>query len=119
MGKCGVLRISGKIAAESASRTRDMSVNGGSHHQRFSATRRRFVLGIAALGASTAYWRATARGETATASGPDILTGDRFDLTIGSIPANITGRARNATVINGTMPGPSLHLREGDTVTIN
>lgn len=84
-----------------------------------SLNRRRFVKGVAAFGAASAFWRATAWGQTTTGAGPAILTGDRFDLTIGSIPVNITGRTRAATVINGSMPGPSLSMREGDTVTIN
>jgi CopA family copper-resistance protein len=85
-----------------------------------SLTRRRFCRELALAGISSAIggrlaWAAQAPQTT----GPAILTGDRFDLTIGSIPVNITGRPRSATVINGTMPGPTLRLREGDTVTIN
>ncbi len=96
-----------------------MTVNTEPKHPRFSLNRRRFVLGMTALGASSAFWHATAWGETNTGTAPAILTGDRFDLTIGSIPVNITGRPRSATVINGTMPGPTLRMREGDAVTIN
>ncbi|HEX5279940.1 MAG TPA: copper resistance system multicopper oxidase [Micropepsaceae bacterium] len=92
-----------------------MSVNHGGH----LLNRRRFVHGMAAFGATSALWRGPAWGQTSTGTGPAILTGDRFDLTIGSIPVNITGRPRKATVINGTMPGPTLRMREGDTVTIN
>lgn len=49
---------------------------------------------------------------------PEVLTGTDLDLRIGEIPVNLTGRARTAQVINGTLPGPTLRLREGDTVTI-
>lgn len=35
------------------------------------------------------------------------------------MPFNITGRARTATAINGQIPGPTLHMREGDLVTID
>ena len=109
----------GKNAAGRTGGNRDMTVNGAPEHRRYSLNRRRFVLGMTAFGASPAFWRATAWGQTNTGTAPAILTGDRFDLTIGSIPVNITGHKRSATVINGTMPGPSLRMREGDTVTIN
>jgi CopA family copper-resistance protein len=47
-----------------------------------------------------------------------VLSGKEFDLTISNTLINITGTERVATTINGTMPGPTLHWREGDTVTI-
>ena len=47
------------------------------------------------------------------------LTGNRLDLTVGPVPINITGRARTATAVNGTVPAPILRFREGETVTIN
>jgi FtsP/CotA-like multicopper oxidase with cupredoxin domain len=47
-----------------------------------------------------------------------VLTGTEFDLTIANTPINITGTERIATTINGTLPGPTLHWREGDTVTL-
>ena len=82
-----------------------------------SVTRRRFVQGIAAAGAVLAFGRpalaARSRVEHA------VLTGDRLDLVIDGTPVNITGRSRMATLVNGSMPGPTLRLREGDTVTIN
>ena len=77
--------------------------------------RRRFVeglalaTGLAALGASHAR----------AAPPPAVLHGDRIDLTIGPTPVNYTGRARTATAVNGSVPGPTLRLREGDTVTLN
>src|SRR5215469_6999262 len=108
-----------KNAAGLASGKRDMTVNGLPDRPRFLINRRRFVVGMTAFGASPAFWQGSARGEANTGTGPAILTGDRFDLTIGSVPVNITGRPRSATVINGTMPGPTLRMGEGDTVTIN
>ncbi len=81
-------------------------------------TRRRFVQGLAVTGASCPWWGPAWAQAPQTAGTPD-LSGDRFDLTIGSLPVNITGRPRTATVINGSMPGPSLRMREGDIVTIN
>ncbi len=47
-----------------------------------------------------------------------MLTGNDFDLFIGEIPVNITGAARTAMTINGSLPGPILRWREGDTVTL-
>ena len=83
-------------------------------------TRRRFVEGLTILGAATALSdQRTWGAPTQLTAGPPILAGDRFDLTIGTLPVNITGRSRTATVINGSMPGPSLRIRQGDTVTIN
>ena len=81
-------------------------------------TRRRFVQGLAVAGASTIL-SGRAWAQTPQTPGPPILSGDHFDLMIGSLPVNITGRAGTATVINGSMPGPSLRMPEGETVTIN
>ncbi|MEO7116771.1 MAG: copper resistance system multicopper oxidase, partial [Caldimonas sp.] len=47
-----------------------------------------------------------------------ILSGTQFDLTIDETPVNITGRASTATTVNGSVPAPVLHWREGDTVTL-
>jgi CopA family copper-resistance protein len=43
----------------------------------------------------------------------------RYDLTIGYSPIRIDGRKATATGINGTVPGPLVHLREGDDVILN
>jgi len=84
--------------------------------------RRRFVRGLAASGLAVA---AGARlrparagmGPTTTGSAP-VLTGTEFDLVVDETPINITGAGRMAVTINGSMPGPTLKWREGDTVTI-
>ena len=47
-----------------------------------------------------------------------ILTGTHFDLAIESHEVNFTGRRRKAIKINGSLPGPTLKWREGDTVTV-
>lgn len=75
-------------------------------------TRRRFVEGLAATGIA-------AKALSVRASAMPVLTGSAFDLAIGTLPANITGRPRVATVVNGSMPGPTLRFREGDTVSVN
>ena len=43
----------------------------------------------------------------------------RYDFTIGYSPIRIDGREGTSTAINGTVPGPLLHLREGDDVALN
>ncbi|WP_435549629.1 copper resistance system multicopper oxidase [Desulfobacterium sp. N47] len=43
----------------------------------------------------------------------------RYDLAIGYSPINIDGREGTATAINGSVPGPLIHLREGDDVVLN
>lgn len=49
---------------------------------------------------------------------PQVLSGSEFDLQIGAIDVNVSGRPRVATVVNGQLPGPILRWREGDTVTL-
>ena len=82
-------------------------------------TRRRFVQGLASGGVLAALLPAQgwARSED-LASQASELSGTEFDLTIAETPVNFTGKARMATTINGTLPGPTLRWREGDTVTI-
>src|SRR6266700_2113178 len=83
-------------------------------------SRRRFVQGLAAVGAASACWGPLARAaQAAPQLGVPVLTGDRFDLTLAPLPVNVTGRPRTATAINSSVPGPALRMREGDTVTIN
>ena len=82
-----------------------------------NVTRRQFVDGIATAGAVLAFGRYASAARNRVE--PAVLTGDRLDLVIEETPVNITGRSRMATVVNGSLPGPTLRLREGDTVTIN
>ncbi|HET9064299.1 MAG TPA: copper resistance system multicopper oxidase [Gemmatimonadales bacterium] len=42
-----------------------------------------------------------------------------FDLTIGEQALRIGGRKASTVAINGTVPGPLLRFREGETVTLN
>ncbi|MBF8753977.1 copper resistance system multicopper oxidase [Pseudomonas guariconensis] len=82
-------------------------------------TRRSFVKGLAATGLlgglgmwRTPVWAVTSPGQ------PSVLTGTEFDLHIADLPVNFTGAARTAMAINGSLPGPILRWREGDTVTL-
>lgn len=82
-------------------------------------SRRTFVKGLAAAGmlGGLGLWRSpswASAGSTALST----LTGTEFDLSIGEMPVNITGKRRTAMVINGGLPGPLLRWKEGDTVTL-
>lgn len=83
-------------------------------------SRRTFVKGLAAAGvvASAGWLRGVAWAGTAGRPSPEVLSGDEFDLRIGETSIDITGKARTALTINGTVPGPTLRWREGDTVTL-
>lgn len=82
-------------------------------------TRRSFVKGLAATGllGGLGMWRAPVWAVTSPGQ-PNVLTRTDFDLYIGELPVNITGAARTAMAINGSLPGPILRWREGDTVTL-
>ncbi|HTV80523.1 MAG TPA: copper resistance system multicopper oxidase [Steroidobacteraceae bacterium] len=79
-------------------------------------SRRAFVQGVAGCGflAGTGRWVSS----RAAADSGAILSGTEFDLTIGALAVNFTGRPRVATVVNGRLPAPVLRWREGDTVTL-
>ena len=77
-----------------------------------SPSRRRFVLGMSA-GAVVA-----ACGWSRASATAGVLGGTAFDLSIGEMPVDFTGRQRRAVVVNGQLPAPLLRWREGDTVTL-
>lgn len=84
--------------------------------------RRRFVRGLVAGGVMiglSPWLRAAAQGlsDTRTGAAP-VLSGTNIDLVVAESPVNFTGKPRMATTINGSIPAPTLKLREGDTVTI-
>ena len=85
----------------------------------FKPSRRRFVQGLAAGGVIAgvglwprSLWALKSPGQ------PNVLSGTQFDLSIGETPMDFTGRTRNAVTVNGSLPGPVLRWREGDTVTL-
>ncbi|MBS7663202.1 copper resistance system multicopper oxidase [Pseudomonas lalucatii] len=82
-------------------------------------SRRTFVKGLTAGGilAGLGLWRTPVWAVTSPGQ-PTMLAGTDFELFIGESPVNITGKARTAMTINGSLPGPLLRWREGDTVTL-
>ena len=84
-----------------------------------ASSRRTFVKSLAAGGAVAGLglwqqpvWALTSPGQ------PTVLSGTEFDLTIDSMSVDFTGKRRTAMAINGSIPGPLLRWREGDTVTL-
>ncbi|WP_085700460.1 copper resistance system multicopper oxidase [Pseudomonas sp. B26(2017)] len=84
-----------------------------------TTSRRTFVKGLAASGLlgglglwRTPVWALNSPGQVNELSGTD------FELFIGETPVNFTGQPRTAMTINGSLPGPLLRWREGDTVTL-
>ena len=92
-----------------------MRLGHGLHNLPFS--RRRFLEALAAgaaAGALTPHVRAAA----AASDSPVVLGGNEVALAIGERSVNFTGKPRVATVVNGSLPAPTLRWREGDTVTV-
>src|SRR5581483_3483972 len=82
-------------------------------------SRRRFVGGMAGAALAAFGWKDRPVFGQNAPLGSAVLTGTHFDLTIDTIPVNFTGRPSRATAVNGSVPGPILRWREGDTVTIS
>ena len=82
-------------------------------------SRRRFVQGIASVGALTAFGENNlmALSESAQQKNTE-LSGTHFELTLDTLPVNFTGRNAVATGVNASSPGPTLRWREGDDVAI-
>lgn len=77
-------------------------------------SRRRFVQGLAVGGVATAFgWP-----RFGLAASSQVLTGTDFDLVIDELPVNFTGRMRVGVAVNGSVPAPTLRLREGTTVEL-
>ena len=83
-------------------------------------SRRTFVKGLAVGGAvaGLGLWRTTALAQGNTPARWSDLSGTDFDLRIGETPMNFTGTPRTAITVNGSVPAPTLHWKEGDTVTL-
>ncbi len=85
--------------------------------------RRRLVQGLTVGGLAAAsglsIFPSLGRAQSAAvASGPQILSGTEFDLTLSDTPMNFSGRTTSTTSVNGSIPAPTLRWREGTTVTL-
>ena len=82
-------------------------------------SRRTVIKGLAVGGllGGLGLWRSPVWALTSPGQ-PTVLAGSEFDLFIDQTPVNLTGRHRTALTINGSLPGPLLRWREGDTVTL-
>lgn len=90
-------------------------------YHRFNPSRRRFVQGLGAGGILASLGIMPGLSNAATYMGQsdvNTLSGTNFHLTIGEQLMNITGVATVATTINGSLPAPILHMKQGDEVTI-
>ena len=88
------------------------------HSTKPALGRRRFVQGAAALGGGAALSAGSAHALTGAAE-PAVLRGNRFDLRLDRMMVNKTGANDWGNAINGGVPGPILHWRQGDVVTLN
>ena len=83
--------------------------------------RRRVLRGAALLGgglASTGFFPAWAETVTPGVAGMPSLSGEDLKLAIERRPWTVDGRRGGAVLINGTMPGPILRLKEGQRLRI-
>jgi CopA family copper-resistance protein len=83
--------------------------------------RRRFLQSTAALGLLQAFrGLAPAYAEGVPGPGAELRVGDErvADLVIARTPFSFGGRRGSAVTINGTVPGPILRFREGETATL-
>jgi CopA family copper-resistance protein len=81
--------------------------------------RRRFVQGMASgsVIAALGTW-VLPNAAYAASNQQTVLEGTNFDLTVSKSLVNFTGKERDAITVNGLLPGPTLRMKEGTTVTI-
>ena len=89
-----------------------------------SPPRRRFVHGLtgatalATLGLLAPARSVAAGTHTGHPAESTVLSGQVFDLEVVETIVDFTGAKRVATTVNGLLPGPTLHWKEGERVTI-
>jgi FtsP/CotA-like multicopper oxidase with cupredoxin domain len=76
-------------------------------------SRRRFITGLAAL--SVFPWLKTALAKTA----PEVLSGQEMHLHVAQTTVKFTGAERLGITVNGSIPAPTLHWREDETITLH
>lgn len=83
-------------------------------------TRRRFVTGLGAGGLLASVPRTSQASSTKASSGLiPLMPSDRWDLKIGHTRISLDGKTMHAPTAGGTVPGPILRFKQGDTVSIN
>lgn len=86
---------------------------------RHDPVRRRFVQGLTVSGMLAGLGMLSPRLlDAAPNSDVPVLEGPHFDLIIDHVAINFTGSTKMATAINGSIPAPTLIMREGDEITI-
>ena len=111
---CGCLAQTRRMSSQESSRAASPSV---------AVSRRRLLQALAsggALGTLGAGWPAAAAqaAPMARTGTPPELRGPHFELILGESRVDFDGRTGRATTVNGSLPGPTLRMREGETVTI-
>jgi len=82
--------------------------------------RRQFVKGVALASVAASGLLNLQSDETQYKfDNSQILKGNEFFLNIALTQVNFTGKPTMATTVNGLLPGPTLHLKEGEEVTIH
>ena len=82
-------------------------------------TRRTFVKGVVVASAfASGLGSLEAKNIQSSINKEHDLYGTEFSLVIGKTAVNLTGTSAIATTVNGQISGPTLHFKEGDTVTI-
>ncbi|MHA6202923.1 copper resistance system multicopper oxidase [Dyella soli] len=84
----------------------------------FEPSRRRFVQGLALGGVAAGLGLGRGSALAQSAAPRSELRGNHFELEIGELPVDFTGRRRVATVVNGQLPAPLLRWRQGETVSL-
>jgi len=82
-----------------------------------SPDRRQVLAGAAGLGVAALATGAGA-GVSDGIRAPQILSGEDIALTIGHAAVTIDGKPGHAIAVNGTVPGPQIRLKEGQTVRL-
>ncbi|WP_062733549.1 copper resistance system multicopper oxidase [Sphingobium abikonense] len=80
--------------------------------------RRTLIRGAAALSMVRAFPAWAQSGSAGLRPAPDMLSGDRIELTVGTSHFATGGRSAHAVTINGTLPAPLIRLREGQNVQL-
>ncbi|MET0239945.1 MAG: copper resistance system multicopper oxidase [Sphingobium sp.] len=75
------------------------------------------LAGLSALGGLFPGWAKA--GTAGAATGAGVLSGEHIRLAIGHGSVTLDGRTSHAVTANGTMPGPLIRLKEGQSVRLS